>query len=95
LNLDKMPYHNNCREGWGCSLSCPVRQLLDHARGLEHEVANLHREIQKKNSRKKMDTGTTTDMVEDLQIQLAAAYEQIRQLEKERDQWQNRAISND
>jgi len=95
LNLDKMPFHIGCREGWGCSLQCPVRQLLDHARGLEQEVANLHREIQKKNSRKKMDAGTTADMVEDLQIEIAQLHERIRQIEAERDQWQTKAVSND
>lgn len=95
MNLDKMPFHIGCREGWGCSLKCPVRQLLDHARGLEQEVANLHREIQKKNSRKKMDAGTVTDMVEDLQIEIAQLHERIRQIEAERDQWQTKAVSND
>lgn len=48
-----------------------------------------------------MDIGTAKDMIEDLRIQLVDAYKQlhelrerIRQLEAERDQWQNKAVSN-
>lgn len=88
MNYDKMPFHIGCREGWGCSLKCPVRQLLDHARDLDMQ-------LKAKPARKQMDKGTAADMVEDLQIEIAQLREQLRQLEAERDQWQTRAINND
>lgn len=91
MMLDKMPYHNNCREGWGCHPSCPVRRLLEHARELNRQVVQL----QAKPTRKKMDKGTAADMVEDLQIEIAQLREQLRQLEAERDQWQTRAVNHD
>ncbi len=91
MNYDKMPFHIGCREGWGCSLKCPVRQLLDHARDLDMQLKAL----QNKPVRKQMDAGTTSDMVEDLQIEIAQLHERIRQIEAERDQWQTKAVSND
>jgi FtsZ-binding cell division protein ZapB len=41
-----------------------------------------------------MDAGTARDMIDDLQLEIAELRERIRQLEAERDQWQNKAISN-
>lgn len=93
MMLDKMPFHNNCREGWGCHPSCPVRQLLEHARDLNLKVVQLQGEVNKR--KPKMDNGTAADMVEDLQIEIAQLREQLRQLEAERDQWQTRAVNND
>jgi FtsZ-binding cell division protein ZapB len=41
-----------------------------------------------------MDAATARDMIEDLQLEIAELRERIRQLEAERDQWQNKAVSN-
>ena len=91
MMLDKIPFHINCREGWGCSLRCPVRQLLEHARELNRQVVQM----QAKPTRKKMDEGTAADMIEDLQIKINELYERLRQVEAERDQWQRQAVNND
>ncbi len=42
-----------------------------------------------------MDLETAKDYIEDLLRERAQLYEQIRQLEAERDQWQTKAVSND
>jgi len=93
MMLDKMPFHIGCREGWGCSLRCPVRQLLEHARDLNRQVVQLQGDLNKR--KPKMDKGTAADMVEDLQIEIVQLREQLRQLETERDQWQRKAVNND
>jgi len=54
-----VPFHTNCREGWGCHPSCPVAALARHAQQLEQQQTN------------KMDAGTAADMVEDLMITIA------------------------
>lgn len=42
-----------------------------------------------------MDLETAKDYIEDLLRERSQLYEQIRQLEAERDQWQTKAVSND
>lgn len=91
MDLDRIPFHNNCRQGWGCPLSCDVRQLVIYARELKQENERL----QAKPTRKKMDKGTAADMVEDLMLEITQLREQLRQLEAERDQWQTRAVNHD
>lgn len=91
MNYEKIPFHTNCREGWGCHPSCPVWALSRHARDLNTQLTAL----QAKPARKKMDKGTAADMVEDLMVEIAQLREQLRQLETERDQWQTRAVNND
>lgn len=41
-----------------------------------------------------MDSQTAEDYIEDLLRERAQLYEQIRQLEAERDQWQRQALNN-
>jgi len=43
-----IPFHNNCREGWGCHPSCPVLALARKARELDTQLAKLQAQIEKK-----------------------------------------------
>lgn len=50
----KIPFHKNCREGWGCHPDCQVLALARRVEELELALVNVERELQKK-SRKKKD----------------------------------------
>lgn len=53
----KVPFHTNCREHWGCHPSCPVAALVRHVQELEQTIANLERELQKKENRRPLKNG--------------------------------------
>ncbi len=51
-----IPFHTNCREGWGCHPDCPVLQLAHKAEEQETTIANLERELQKLETKQKKKT---------------------------------------
>jgi len=50
-----IPFHNNCREGWGCHPSCPVLALARKARDLAEQLAQIEAEAAKKQKAKRND----------------------------------------
>lgn len=48
-----IPFHTNCREGWGCHPDCPVLQLARKTEELEKALSVLLSDIEKKSQKKK------------------------------------------
>lgn len=50
-----IPFHTNCREGWGCHPDCPVLAMAKRAQELEQALDVLLRDIEKKSRKKNND----------------------------------------
>ena len=51
----RIPFHNNCRQGWGCHPDCPVLAMARENQELQQTIANLERELQKRSRKKNND----------------------------------------
>lgn len=48
-----IPFHNNCREGWGCHPDCGVLALARANEDMFKRIEELERELEKKSQKKK------------------------------------------